>query len=63
VCEVLILSVLLKKVYVLKVFKNRVLTKIFRPKREQVTAGWRSFKMRGHEFYSSLNTEVIKYER
>jgi hypothetical protein len=31
----------LKEVHRLNVFENRVLKKVFRPKREEVTEGWR----------------------
>jgi len=30
----------------LRVFKNRVLTKIFEPKRDEVTGDWRNYIMR-----------------
>jgi hypothetical protein len=35
------LSLTLKEVHRLRVFKNRVLRKIFGPKRDEVTEGWR----------------------
>jgi hypothetical protein len=34
----------LKEVHRLNVFENRVLKKIFRPKKEEVTEGWRKKK-------------------
>jgi hypothetical protein len=37
----LCLSLTLKKEYRLRVFENRELRRIFGPKREEVTGGWR----------------------
>jgi hypothetical protein len=49
----------------LRVFRNRVLRRIFRPKRDEVTRGWR--KLHNEEFndlYSSPNiVRVIKSRR
>jgi hypothetical protein len=40
----------------LRVFENRVLRKIFGPKRDEVTGGWRKlYNVELHNFYSSPN--------
>jgi hypothetical protein len=37
-----------------KIFENRVLRRIFRPKRDEVTGGWRKLHNEElHKFYSS----------
>jgi len=48
----------------LRVFENRVLRRIFAPKREEVAGGWRRLHNEGlHDFYVSMNTiRVIKNE-
>jgi hypothetical protein len=44
----------IKGINKLRVFGSRVLTKTFRPKREEVTGGWRKkHSGRRHDFYSS----------
>jgi hypothetical protein len=55
-CECEAWSVTLTEKYRLYVFKNRVLKKIFRAKREEVTVGWRKLYHEGlHEMYCSSN--------
>jgi hypothetical protein len=47
----------------LRVFENRVL-KIFRPKRDEVTGGWRKLHKEFHNVSSSLNVvRIIKSRR
>jgi hypothetical protein len=43
-CETL--SLILREEHRLRVFENRVLRKIFRPKRDEVIGGWRTCIMR-----------------
>jgi hypothetical protein len=44
------------KEYILRVFENRVLRRIFGPKRDEVTGGWRKLHNEGlHNLYSSPN--------
>jgi hypothetical protein len=47
------------------VFENRVLTRIFEPKREEVTGGWRKLHtQRFHDLYSSPSIiRMIKSRR
>jgi hypothetical protein len=47
------------------VFENRVLRRIFGPKRDEVTGGWRKLKNEGfRNLYSSLSTiRMIKSRR
>jgi hypothetical protein len=56
-------SLTLREKHRLRVFENRVLRKIFRPRRERVTGHWR--KLHGeelHELYCSPNIiRVIKW--
>jgi hypothetical protein len=49
----------------LRVFENRVLRKIFGPKRDEMTGGWRKVRNEGlHGLYSSPSTvRVIKARR
>jgi hypothetical protein len=49
----------------LRIFENRVLRKIFRPKRDEVTGGWRKLHNEElHNFYSSPNIiRMIKSRR
>jgi hypothetical protein len=57
-CETL--SLTLREEHRLRVFENRVLMRIFGPKRDEVTGGWRKL----HGFYSSPSTiRVIKARR
>jgi hypothetical protein len=46
----------------MKVFENRVLRRIFGPRRDEVTGGWRKLHNEElHDLYSSLNiVRVIK---
>jgi hypothetical protein len=47
-------SLTLREVHRLRVFENRVLRRIFRPKRDEVTEGWRKLHNEEmHGFYSS----------
>ena len=49
-------SVTLREEHRLRVFENRVLRKIFGPKREKVTGGWRKIHIEAlHYLYSSTN--------
>jgi hypothetical protein len=51
-CE--ILSLTLREEHRLRVFENRVLRRIFVPKRGEVTGGWRKLHNEGlHDLYSS----------
>jgi hypothetical protein len=49
----------------LRVFENRVLRRIFRPKRDEVTGGWKKvLNEELHDLYSSPNiVRVIKSRR
>jgi hypothetical protein len=50
--------------HVLHVFENRVLRRIFGPKREEVTGGWiRLHNEELHNLYHSPNIRVIKSRR
>jgi hypothetical protein len=47
-------SLTLREEHRLKVFENRVLRKIFKPKRDEVTGGWRILHNKElHNLYSS----------
>jgi hypothetical protein len=58
-------SLLLREEHRLKAFENRVLRRIFGPKREEVTGGWRRLHNEElHESYVSTNViRVIKSRR
>jgi hypothetical protein len=62
-CETL--SVTLREKHRLRVFENRVLRRIFRPSRDEVTGGWR--KLHNEELYglyfSPSIVRVIKARR
>jgi hypothetical protein len=45
----------------LKVFENRVLKRIFGPKRDEVMGGWR--KLRNEELHNLYSSPVIKLGR
>jgi hypothetical protein len=46
------------------VFKNRVLRRIFGPRRDEVTGGWRKLHEELNDLYSSPNiVQVIKLRR
>jgi hypothetical protein len=54
--EALILCLLLREEHRLRVFENRVLRRIFGPKRDEVTGGWRKLHNEElHNLYSSPN--------
>jgi hypothetical protein len=58
------LSVTLRKEQRLKVYENRLLRRIFGPKRGEVTGGWR--RLHNEEldnFYSSTNIRMVKTKR
>jgi hypothetical protein len=58
------LSLTLRKECRLRVFENRVLTRIFGPKRDEVTGEWRKLHEELHDLYSSPNiVRVIKSRR
>jgi hypothetical protein len=46
-------SLTLREERILRVFENRVLRKIFGPKTDEVTGGWR--KLRNEEFHNLYN--------
>jgi hypothetical protein len=47
-----------------KVFENRVLRRIFGPKRKEVTGGWRRLHSEElHKLYASPNIRVIRSRR
>jgi PAS domain-containing protein len=47
-------SLILREEHRLRVFENRVLRRIFGPKRDEVTGQWRKLYIReSHDFYSS----------
>jgi hypothetical protein len=53
-------SLILREEYKLKVFENRVL-RIFGPKRDGVTGGWRKlYNEELHNLYSSSSIRIIK---
>jgi hypothetical protein len=58
-------SLLLREEHRLRVFENRVLRRIFGPKRDEVTGGWRKLNNEElHGLYSSLSIiRVIKARR
>jgi hypothetical protein len=58
VCETL--SLTLREEYILRVFENRVLRRIFGPKRDEVTGGWR--KLHNEELHNlTLKSKKSKY--
>jgi hypothetical protein len=58
-------SLTLREEYRLRVFENRVLRRIFRPKRDEVTGGWRKLHYKElHNLYSSPSIiRIIKSRR
>jgi hypothetical protein len=58
-------SLTLKEEHRLRVFENRVLRRIFCPKRDEVTGDWRKLPNEGlHNWYSSPNIiRMIKSRR
>jgi hypothetical protein len=56
---------ILREEYRPRVFENRVLRRIFGPKRDEVTGGWRKLHKEGlHNLYFSPNTiRMIKSRR
>jgi hypothetical protein len=57
-------SLTLKEEHRLKVFENRVLRRIFGPKREEVTGEWRKLRNEElHDLYSSTSTIRIMKSR
>jgi hypothetical protein len=62
-CETL--SLTLREEYRLRVFENRVIRRIFGPKRDEVTGSWRKLHNEGlHSLYSSPSIiRVIKARR
>jgi hypothetical protein len=59
------LSLTLREEYRLKVFENRVLRRIFGPKREEVSGGWRRLHNEElHNLYTSPHiVKVMKLKR
>jgi hypothetical protein len=58
------LSLTLREEHRLRVFENRVLRRIFGPKRDEVTGGWRKlYNEELHGLYSSPDIRVIKARR
>jgi hypothetical protein len=57
-------SLTLREEHRLRVFENRVLTRIFGPKRDEVTGEWRKLHNELHDLYSSANIiRMIKPRR
>jgi hypothetical protein len=57
-------SLTLRREQRLRVSENRVLRRIFGPKREEVAGGWRGLHNEElHNLYASTNIEVIKSRR
>jgi hypothetical protein len=52
-------SLKLREEHRLRVFKNRVLMKIFGPRRDEVTGGWRKLYEELHNLYSSPSTMIM----
>jgi hypothetical protein len=52
-------SLALREDHRLRVFENRVLRRIFRPKRVEVTGGWRKLHNEELNEYSSPNIIII----
>jgi hypothetical protein len=50
-------SLTLREEHRLRVFENRMLKRIFRPKRDEVTGGWR--KLRNEEIYDLYSSPSI----
>jgi hypothetical protein len=54
-------SLTLREEHRLRVFENRVLRRIFGPKRAEVTGGWRKLHNEElHNLYSSPSTSIIR---
>jgi hypothetical protein len=52
---------MLREEHTMKVFENMVLRRIYWPKREEVTGGWRKlYNEKLHNFYSSNIIIIIK---
>jgi hypothetical protein len=49
-------SLTLREEHRLRVFENRVLRRIFGPRRDEVTGDWRKLHKELHNLYSSPNT-------
>jgi hypothetical protein len=58
-------SLILREEHRLRVFENRALRRIFGPKRDEVTGGWRKLHNEGlHDLYSSPSIiRIIKSRR
>jgi hypothetical protein len=50
-------SLTLKEEYLLRVLENRMLRRIFRPKKDEVTGGWR--KLHNEEFRNLYSSSII----
>jgi hypothetical protein len=50
----------ISKEHGLRVFQNGVLRRIFGPKREDLTGGWRKLHNKVHNLYSSPNSIRVK---
>jgi hypothetical protein len=48
---------MLREEHGLNVFENRVLGRIFGPKRDEVTGGWR--KLHNEEFYNCIHLQIL----
>ena len=60
-CETWLLT--LREEHRLRVFKNKVLRRIFGPKREEVTREWRKLREEMTDLYSSHNIERVTKSR
>jgi hypothetical protein len=56
-------SLTLREEHRLRVFQNRVLRRIFGPKRDEVAGGWRKLHNELHNLYSSTNIIRLKSSR
>jgi hypothetical protein len=52
---------MLREEHRLRMYENKMLRRLFGPKRDEVTAGWREILNEEiHNLYSSLNIRMVK---